>query len=127
MESLSTPAKKKSKKAPSMLFLTVIILCKAFKDYYVKRIKQIKPWKEIYNSNDCYYNIMLCFIQSSAFSRDHIIAIAHNWIFDSNLPYAIPLNEKSLNWCASRGKSGIYYVTCVEQVIGYAKNGNKRH
>ena len=116
-----------------MIFLNDIVLCKAFKNYYVKRIKQIKPWKDIYNSNDCYYSIMLCIIQSSAFSRDHIIAIAHNWIFDSNLPYAIPLNEKSLNWCASHGRQGICYVACVEQVqvgkkrIGYAKNGNKRH
>ena len=76
---------------------------------------------------------MLCIIQSSAFSRDHIIAIAHNWIFDSNLPYAIPLNEKSLNWCASHGKPGICYVTCVEQVQvgkkrkGNAKKGNKKY
>ena len=76
---------------------------------------------------------MLCIIQSSLFSRDHIIAIAHNWIFDGNLPYAIPLNEKSLNWCASHGKPGICYVTCVEQVQvgkkrkGNAKKRNKKH
>ena len=49
MESLSTPAEKKSKKAPSMKFLTNLVWCKAFKKYYILRMKQIKPWKEIYN------------------------------------------------------------------------------
>ena len=94
----------------------------------MQRIKNIMSWKDIYNSNECYHSIILCIINSSSFSRDHMIAIANGWIFDSNLPYALPLNEDSLNWCASHGKEGFYFDRFVEHVqVGRIPPGKEKN
>ena len=122
MESLSQPAPKKSRKASSMKKLIQIVESKPLKQFYVERKRQVMSWREIYKSNECYKSIQLCIVHSTAFSRDHIIAIAAGWIFDSNLTFAIPLNEKNLHWCASHGKKGVFFERFVEQVeIGMKK------
>ena len=104
------------------------VLNKYFKNYYVQRITKIMSWKDIYNSNECFHSIMICIIKDSSFSRDHMISIANGWIFDSNLPYALPLNEDSLNWCASHGKEGYCFDKFVEHVqVGRKKQGKEKN
>ena len=111
-----------------MKFLMSLINQKEFKEYYVQRITSIMKWKDIYKSSECYESIMLCIIQSSSFSRDHIIAISGGQIFDSNLTYALTLNATNLDWCASHGKDGIFFQKFLEQVkIGKReKNRSKK-
>ena len=122
MASLSQPAPKKSRKAASMKFLSQVVQSRALKDYYVERKTRIMTWKEIYKSNECYQSIQLCIVKSTSFSRDHIIAIAAGWIFDSNLTYAISLNEKNLHWCAGHGRGEVFFERFLEQVeIGKRK------
>ena len=92
-----------------MKFLIKLINQKEFKEYYVERVTNLMKWKDIKKSSECYESIMLCIIQSSSFSRDHIIAITRGWIFDSNLTYALTLNATNLDWCASHGKDGFFF------------------
>ena len=68
---------------------------------------------------------MLCIPKSSCFSRDHIIGITRGWIFDGNLPYAIPLNEENLTWCASHGKEDEIYTGFWEQIEVFVKETKK--
>ena len=128
MNSLSEPTCKRSKRASSLKFLVTTVINKYFKNYYVERISKIMSWKDIYNSNDCFHSIMICIIKDSSFSRDHMIAIANGWIFDSNLHYALPLNEDSLNWCASHGKEGYCFDKFVEHVqVGRITPGKEKN
>ena len=118
MNCLSAPAPKKSKKAASMKFLVSIVTqnAKLFKDFYVERKKQIMDWKDVVKMQRSVKTIQLCIIQTTSFSRDHIIALAGGWIFDSNLTFAIPLNANNLNWCANHGKQDVYFEQFIEQV-----------
>ena len=103
-----------------MKFLINIINSKKFSKFYVERKKKLLSWKEINKCAKCYKSIILGIVKSNLLSRDHIIAICNGWIFDANLPYAIPLTLENLNWCAGHGKKDVLYNGFFEQVeIGY--------
>jgi len=120
IKSLSEPSNVKSKKASSMKFLINTINNKKFSKYYVERKKKLLSWKEINKCAKCYKSIILGIVKSNLLSRDHIIAICNGWIFDANLPYAIPLTLDNLNWCAGHGNKEVLFDGFFEQVeIGY--------
>ena len=127
LERLSDPIS--HKKSPAMIFLMNTINKKAFKDYSVKRITRMIPWGK-FLENPFYKHVVLCMPKSSSFSRDHIIGISRGWIFDGNLPYAIPLNEDNLTWCTSHGCENEVFTGFWEQVYFFyepkEKKQNKR-
>ena len=114
MHSLGTSIGKK-KKSSAMKFLSQIIYSKPLKEYAVQRMRQMVEWKSFLH-NPYYDSIILCIPKSTGFSRDHIIGITKGWIFDGNLSYAIPLNEKNLTWCTSHGRENEFFTGFWEQI-----------
>ena len=124
LKALTKPMK--TKKSQALKFLSAIIQQKPFKGYYIRRMKRINSWKQMLESANYYYTIMLCIPKTTNFSRDHIIGITQGWIFDGNLPYAIPLNEDNLSWCSSHGQSGEVFTGFCEQIQVCVKEEKKK-
>ena len=117
----------KSKKSSSMKFLQRLMFIKPHSKFY--RVKNLHntPWKDIRDKSSLYYSVVLCLPKSTTFSRDHIFAISQGWIFDSNLDYAILLNETNLSWCAGHGKDDIRFSGFHEiYQISYNKPPHKK-
>ena len=59
---------------------------------------------------------MICLIKGTNGKRDNIIAIVQGWIFDSNLSFLIPLDQKHLDWCCGATKNESNFVGFCEMV-----------
>ena len=116
LESLSISIRQKSKRSASMKFIMQIVFRKEFKNYGVKRIKQMIKWSDLLHDNRYFNSIMLCILKSEDNSRDHIVAITKGWIFDGNLTHALSLTVGNLTWCCSTGKSNNMFIGFYEQV-----------
>lgn len=85
--------------------------------YSVDNIKALRSTIETYLGKKCYvkkitgsidllnlspelgmYPIIVV-LQGHDGNCEHAISILGNWIFDSNLPEALPLTRNSLDWC----------------------------
>ena len=116
LENLTSSIKYRSKKSAAMKYLINIVNTKQFKNYGVKRIKQMIEWSKFLYDKEYFNNIMLCILRSEDNSRDHIVAISKGWIFDGNLTHALSLNIANLNWCCTNGKTNNMFIGFYEQV-----------
>ena len=55
------------------------------------------------------YMFVVGVIKDSTNSCQHAITIFHNWIYDSNEPYALPLSKESLDCCTWEIKDGVIH------------------
>ena len=57
-------------------------------------------------------DVILCLLGDSRGGRGHAVSLWNGWIFDSNISYAIPFCDESLNWCCSdeEGQCGFSHV-----------------
>jgi len=79
-----------------MKHLMEILFTKTFRNYSVKRIKQMIDWQVLFKDNGYFDSIVLCILKAQDMSRDNIVAITKGWIFDGNLTYALSLNDNNL-------------------------------
>ena len=68
--------------------------------------KKKRKWNTLRDSP--FYSLCLLGVRSNDGKTDHAICIVGEWIFDSNMPKALPLSKESLNICCS---DGIYNIT----------------
>ena len=60
-----------------------------------KWLKKNFVWQEHIGCNDFFVGI----IRDNTGSVQHTVSVHNGWIFDSNEPYALPLNKQSLDCC----------------------------
>ena len=60
-----------------------------------KRRKESFDWGKQIGPNDFFVGV----IRDSSGSVQHAVSIHDGWIFDSNEPFALPLNQESLDCC----------------------------
>lgn len=75
---------------------------------FVKLKSNPKRWNVLEDSKE--YLMCLVGLISDDSKTDHAVAISGNWIFDSNLEYAIPLTKESLDLCCSDDSHQNEYV-----------------
>ena len=60
-----------------------------------KRTKESFDWRKQIGPNDFFVGV----IRDSSGSVQHAVSIHDGWIFDSNEPFALRLNQESLDCC----------------------------
>ena len=78
-----------------------------FQYMHVKNQK-LKSWDVLVDSKE--YLMCLVGLQGSDGKTDHAVAVAGNWIFDSNFEHALPLSKQSLDLCCSDGETKCSFV-----------------
>ena len=62
------------------------------------------------NNDQIYFDVVAGLLNDTLSSKDHIVSFSQGWIFDSNLPYAIPITEDNLNWCCGKHQNGAEFL-----------------
>jgi hypothetical protein len=89
---------------------------------------KIRAWDILVDSKE--YMMCLVGVQSVDGKTDHAIAVAGDWIFDSNISHALPLTRESLDYCCSDSETESKYLkvtrACMLKRRGTSKNPIKR-
>jgi isochorismate synthase EntC len=67
-----------------------------------KRLKKCFNWEQDMTKN----MFVLAVIKDSGNAQQHAVTLFRDWIFDSNEPFALPLNKHNLNMCTWDVKDG---------------------
>ena len=65
---------------------------------------------------DPFYDIVICLLQDTNKSKDHIIGISNGWIFDSRLSFTLPLEKDNLDKVCGSLLSGDQFISFHEQI-----------
>jgi hypothetical protein len=76
----------------------------------------VKPKMIMEDFQDQSTNVVSAVLLGSDGSHNHRVAVWGSWLFDSNLPTAIPLTQDNLNWCVDGNNVG---TTCVSMEDAY--------
>ena len=72
------------------------------------------------------YCVLFVVLEGSDGSVNHSVAICQNFIFDSNLCYALKHDKESLDWCCSSDDVAASFVRFHRAVYFYPKNLKKK-
>ena len=91
----------------------------------LKRMRKSFSWQHDIGPHDFFVGVM----RDTTGSVQHALCLHCSWVFDSNEPYALPLNKHSLDMCTWEVKDGIVkesseFVT-FKRGIQYVWHGNK--
>jgi len=94
-------------------FATQIIRTKGTK-YQVKKLE-----KKFDVLTDISSDVTLCQLIDSIYDGTHCVTVCDKWIFDANMPYALPLTKESLDQCVTMcSKSNVEFL-CVGKALRY--------
>ena len=87
-----------------------------YKNFKPSRVKRPKISLSEMKYKDAYYDIVICLIQDTKKSKDHIIGISNGWIFDSRLSFTLPLEKNNLDKVCGSLSSGDQFISFHEQI-----------
>lgn len=99
--------------------------CNQVRGFYKVDLKRFKKqeytWEQLKNDKEYWY-IVVCLLNDTAMSKDHIVVISHGMIFDSRFKYTFPLSKENLDFVCGSYKYGSSFLDFHEQFQIVKKN-----